>query len=112
MKSDKTPGIDGIPIELYKVFWLDLGHFLVRSIRAVFLSGELAITQKRGITCIPKGNKPREFLKNWRPISLLTTDYKIITSVMANRTKKVLEIIIGPDQKVFLKIDILKKIQD
>ena len=64
MKSDKTPGIDGIPIELYKVFWLDLGHFLVRSIRAVFLSGELAITQKRGIiTCIPKGNKPREFLK-------------------------------------------------
>ena len=104
MKSDKIPGIDGIPIELYKVFWLELGHFLVRSIRAVFISGELAITQKTGIiTCIPKGNKPREFLKNWRPISLLTTDYKIITSVMANRTKKVLEKIIGPDQKGFLK---------
>ncbi len=98
MKSDKTPGIDGIPSEFYKMFWVDLGHFLVRSIRASFQIGELSITQKRGIiTCLPKGDKPREYLKNWRPISLLTTDYKITTTVMANRMKKVLSTIIGPD---------------
>ena len=50
-----------------------------------------------------KGNKPREFKNNSRPISLLTTDYKIITSVMATRMKKNLHDIIGPDQKGFLK---------
>ena len=104
MKHDKSPGIDGFPVEFYKVFWKDLGQFLVRSIQSSFVTGELSITQKRGIiTCIPKGDKPREFLKNWRPISLLTTDYKIITSVLANRMRTVLNKIINPNQKGFLK---------
>ena len=81
-----------------------MGHFLVRSIREAFFSGELSITQKRGvITCIPKGNKSREYLDNWRPISLLTTDYKIITGVIANRMRRVLTHIISDDQKGFIK---------
>ena len=53
---------------------------------------------KRGQT-----NDTREFMKNWRPISLLCTDYKIISNVMANRMKTVLNDKIGPDQKGFLK---------
>ena len=104
MKNDKTPGIDGIPIDFYKFFWVDLGHFLIRSIQGAFEVGELSITQKRGIiTCIPKGDKPREYLKNWRPITLLTADYKLLTTVMANRMKKVLNKIISSDQRGFLK---------
>ena len=104
MKNDKTPGIDGIPIDFYNFFWVDLGHFLIRSIQGAFEVGELSITQKRGIiTCIPKGDKPREYLKNWRPITLLTADYKLLTTVMANRMKKVLNKIISSDQRGFLK---------
>ena len=43
-----------------------------------------------------------EELKNWRPISLLNTDYKIVTKVLADRLKKVLPSIIHPDQKGFV----------
>ncbi len=90
MKNDKSPGTDGFPIEFYRFFWKDLGHFVVRSIQDSFISGELSINQRRGIiTCLPKGDKPREFLKNWRTISLLNSDYKIITSVLANRMKQI-----------------------
>jgi hypothetical protein len=52
---------------------------------------------------IPKKNKDPRFLKNWRPISLLNTDYKIITKLLANRIKKVLPTVINPDQVAYLK---------
>ncbi len=42
------------------------------------------------------------FLKNWRPISLLNTDYKLIAKVIASRVKKVLDIIIDEDQTGYI----------
>ena len=40
----------------------------------------------------------REDLTNWRPITLLNTDYKIIAKTLANRLKKVLAYCINIDQ--------------
>ena len=86
MKNDKSPGTDGFTSEFFKFFWKDIGHFLLRSINYSFEKGELSVTQKQGIiTILPKGNKPRELLKNWRPISLLNVPYKVLSSVLANR---------------------------
>ena len=36
-------------------------------------------------TCIPKGGKVKQFLKNWRHITLLNTVYKIASSCIAAR---------------------------
>ncbi len=55
------------------------------------------------ITILPKGDKPREFLKNWRPISLLNVTYKILSACIANRLKTVLDKLIHENQKGFLK---------
>ena len=78
MANGKSPGSDGFTPEFYKFFLVDLGIFLIRSFNYAVLSGELSVTQKQGvITCLPKGDKPREYLKNWRPISLLNVDYKL-----------------------------------
>ena len=78
MKNMRSPGSDGFTTEFFKVFWKDLGHFVVRSINYAYDVGELSVTQKQGIiTCLPKEDKPRHYLKNWRPISLLNIVYKI-----------------------------------
>ena len=49
-----------------------------------------------------RADKPRQFLKNWRPISLLNVTYKLISSVIATRLKKVMDRIISKTQTGFL----------
>ena len=96
MKNVKSPGKDGFTTEFFKFFWPDLGHFILRSLNFAYINDCLSVTQKQGIiTCIPKPNKPRNFLKNWRPISLLNVIYKLASSVIANRLKTVLNRIIN-----------------
>ena len=46
MKHDKSPGIDGIPVEFYKKNWIDLGHFLVRAIRESFFLGNCQLHKR------------------------------------------------------------------
>ena len=104
MKSNKSPGADGFTSELFKVFWKYLGIFVIRSINYGYSVNSLSITQRHGIiTCLPKGDKPKHFLKNWRPISLLNTVYKIASGSIANRVKTYLDKIINPDQTGFIK---------
>ena len=103
MSNNKSPGSDGFTVEFFKFFWQDIGHFLLRSINYSYDFGELSTTQKEGIiTCLPKGDKPKQFLKNWRPISLLNTTYKLASAVIANRIKAVLPHIINSDQTGFI----------
>ena len=42
-------------------------------------------------------------LSNWRPITLLNTDYKIASKVIAKRIERILPSIIHPDQTGFMK---------
>lgn len=103
MSNDSSPGSSGFTAAFYKFFWIDIGHFLVRSINHAFDTGELSITLKQGvITCIPKGNKDKRYIKNWRPISLLNTAYKIASASIAQRLKTVLNKLISEDQTGFL----------
>ena len=46
------------------------------------------------ISCIPKGNKDRKLLKNWRPIPLQCVVYKLAITVIANKHKPHLQCII------------------
>ena len=104
MENFKSPGIDGLPVEFYKIFWNDVSDLLINSFNHSYTKGELSITQKQGIiTLLPKKDRDTRLLKNWRPISLLNCDYKILTKCLAARLKQVLPHIIHPNQNGFLK---------
>ena len=99
----KSPGSDGFAAEFFKFFWLQLGSFIVRSLNDGFRKGELLTTQKEGvIICIPKGDKSKDVIKNWRPISLLNVVYKIGSACNAKRLKSVLPSLINEDQSGFM----------
>jgi len=104
MKNNKSPGLDGYTVEFFKFFWLDLGQIILRALNEAYLKGELSITHRRGvITCIPKPDKDRRFLGNWRPITLLTTVYKMASGCISKRIKRVLDTIISDEQTGFMK---------
>ena len=104
MKNNKTPGVDGLPIEFYKIFWHDIKDILYQSYCYSFENNTLTISQKQGlITLLPKSGKDTHYLKNWRPISLLTVDYKILASTLATRVKTELKNLINDDQTGFVK---------
>ena len=103
MNNDTSPGSDGFTTEFLKFFWKDLCQFVLRSLNYAYANGELSITQKqRVIVCLPKPNKPKQYLKNWRPISLLNTIYKLGSGCITNRIKLVLPKLINGDQTGFI----------
>lgn len=104
LPNGKSPGIDGFPIDFYKFFWLDIKELIVGLIRENQIENRLSIDQKRAVlSLLPKGNKNHKFLKNWRPISLLCTHYKIFTKVLANRINPLLDKIISVHQNAYIK---------
>ena len=54
------------------------------------------------IRLLYKKNDPSN-LKNWRPISLLDLDYKILTTILALRVKDVMEKMLNPLQSSWVK---------
>ena len=104
MKNGKSPGPDGFTCEFYKFFFRDIGKFFARSVNEGLKTGKLSTTQYQGvITCLPKDGKPKQFIKNWRPISLLNISYKLLSACIASRIQKVLPKIIDQSQKGFMK---------
>ena len=104
MKNGKSPGTDGFTSEFYKFFWIDIKDILLESLQYALDNNQLSIEQKRGvITLIPKKDKNRLFKKNWRPISLLNLDYKILAKLLANRMIEYLPYIVNDDQTGYIK---------
>ena len=64
MRTEKTPGTDGLPAEFYKVFWNDISAFLIRALNYAYETGQLSVTQRRGIIkLIPKKDAEPYFIK-------------------------------------------------
>ncbi|KAI7801458.1 pol-like protein [Triplophysa rosa] len=98
MKPGKVPGIDGLPVEFYKKFWGVLGDDFLDVLNESLVEGSLPLSCRRAVvTLLPKKGDLQE-IKNWRPVSLLCSDLKIFSKVLANRLKDVMGQIIHFDQ--------------
>ena len=54
------------------------------------------------ISHLDKKDKDLLWIKNWRPLSMLDVDYKILTKIMGNHLKEALPEVISHSQKGFL----------
>ena len=98
-KLGSSPGLDGLPGEFYKKFFYLFGEELANCFNFAFQSGELSSSQKLGvITLLCKNRNGTESLDNYRPISLLNYDVKLLAKVIDNRLQKVIAKLVGPHQ--------------
>ena len=94
LTNNKSPGSDGLPAEFYKKCWHKIKKYLLASYKSVYIN-KLNITQRQGvISLIMKKDKDKCRLKNWQPITLLNTDYKILTKTIVEYIKLHLDNII------------------
>ena len=95
---DKSPGIDGFPVNFYSHFWDTLGHDFFNVVLFSLQKGEFPISCRRAILSLLPKSDNNGYIKNWRPISLLCSDYKIFAKLITLRLKKVLPSIIHETQ--------------
>ena len=97
-QNDKSPGTDGLTYEFYKSSWQLLGKDVVQVINHSFKNKELPESQNYGLLTLLFKKGERLLLSNWRPISLLNTDYKILAKALSVRLSKVSANIVSDDQ--------------
>jgi hypothetical protein len=74
---NKSRGMDGLLAEFYVWSWEVVKEDLTIIYNTMFQSGQMTCAQKQGIrVCIPKKDAPTQ-AKDYRPLTLLNTDYKI-----------------------------------
>lgn len=98
-KHSKTPGCDGIPQEFYHCCWDFIGDDITEVFNIILKRNRLCASQKQGIITFIKKKGDKLSVDNYRPITLLNYDYKILARILVNRMKPILSEILHPAQK-------------
>lgn len=103
MPNGKCPFRDGLTAEFYKMFWVKLKSLYFRAISYAIRHKLLHKSARQGIiSLLPKKDRSHEFLKNWRPLTLMNVDYKIYSKAISLRLKAVIPFLINSDQTGFM----------
>ena len=90
-----APSPDGMPPLFFQTYWTDIGMDVHQAVLSCLNSGSiLKSINHTFITFIPKINNP-ETVSDFRPISLCNVIYKIVSKVIANRLKPMLNSIVS-----------------
>ncbi|KAL0288762.1 UNVERIFIED_CONTAM: putative ribonuclease H protein [Sesamum radiatum] len=100
--EDKAPGPDGYSSGFYKAAWPVIGEEVATAILEFFTTGRLLKQVNTTILAlIPKVRVP-SLVSDFRPISCCNVLYKVITKIIVQRLRLVLDKMISPSQNAFV----------
>nr|GFC80304.1 RNA-directed DNA polymerase, eukaryota, reverse transcriptase zinc-binding domain protein [Tanacetum cinerariifolium] len=100
---DKSPGPDGFTLDFFRRFWSIVGEDVILAVKEFFSSGVIPNgCNSSFIALIPKVMDAK-LINDFRPISLVECQYKIIGKILENRISHVMDSIISQEQTAFIK---------
>ncbi|XP_020671991.1 uncharacterized protein LOC110091999 [Dendrobium catenatum] len=100
--NNKSSRVDGVTFSFFKCYWKHVGDSTWKAISIFFIFGSMHNEWKDTlIVLIPQVKNPI-VPSNFRPISLCQTTYKIVSTMLVNRLKKLMPKICSEEQMAFI----------
>ena len=96
--NGKSPGLDGLTYEFFKTTWSIIGPSFTKVLQAQLDRSRLMESGRHGVTRLIPNVEGVPDVTQFRPITLLQTDYRLLSKCLAVRLHSVMKEVVNPGQ--------------